>query len=95
MAATEALEETVAGRGAVAALVTTGHAAMDDHEFVADVLDGDGLHEGAAGRGPVARVDVDVLRPEAVGAVIRVAVTHDVPAADVAGEVLARAREAP
>jgi hypothetical protein len=53
------------------------------------------FHQATAIRCPVARTDVDVLRIEAVRAMICVAVTSHVPPAVLAGEVLYRPGEPP
>jgi len=50
-----------------------GHAPVDQHEpFAAAVLDTHGPHQAAAGRGPVAGADIDVLGAQARRAVVAV-----------------------
>lgn len=65
---------------------------MDDHEaFSATLLNTLRAHESAAGRGPVAGLDVDVLGPQACRAVVAVAAVaqrRDLPTTSLAGKAL-------
>jgi hypothetical protein len=69
-----------------------GDAAVDEHEPLAPaVLDPLREHQAAAGRGPVAGVDVDVLGAQARRAVVAVAPVakrYDARTAVLAGEAL-------
>ena len=68
---------------------------MHDRELSSLEEESDRFHERATGRCPITWVDVDVLRPQALGAVVRVPVARDQSATVFATEVFASAREAP
>jgi hypothetical protein len=68
---------------------------MDHDELPALADKGDWLHQRATRARPVSGVHVDVLGPEAGGAVVRITVACDAAVAVRATEVLAGAREAP
>jgi hypothetical protein len=68
---------------------------MDHDELPALADESDWLHERVTRGCPVAGVHVDVLGPEAGGAVVRVTVARDPAVAVGATEVLAGARKAP
>jgi hypothetical protein len=89
------LVEVVVGRGSVPATGPAAGALVDEDERVTLEQKLHGSHRGATRRCPIAGVDVDVHRPQAGRAVVRVAVTGDLVAALGAAEVLACAREAP
>jgi hypothetical protein len=89
------LGQVVIDRGAVAAADSAADTLVDHDELAAFVEKPDRLHEAAAVGGPVPGVHVDMHRPEAGGAVVRVAVAGDLSATVCATEVCAGAREAP
>ena len=92
---TEEFRQIVVGAGAIATLLGAAGALVDQDELAALVEKAYRLHERATRGCPVAGVHVDVHGPEAVGAVVRVAVACNPAVAVRATEVLASAREPP
>ena len=91
----EKARQVVIAARAVSASHTAAEALVDHQEFTAFVESAHRFHEPATGRGPVSRVHVDMHRPQAGGAVIRVAVAGNLSTAVCAMEVFAGTRETP
>ena len=83
--------EAVVLRHLVSLLKTARDTAMENSVFSALLLHAHGLHESLALRFPIAGVHVNVLAPQTVGTVIRVAVTPHNKTALFAGEILSGA----
>src|ERR1700723_3894876 len=82
--------EAVGGGGLVRLDVAATLASMDDRVLVALLVEPDRRHQALAGGGAVAGIDVDVLAPQARGAVVGVARTAHLGAAALADEILDR-----
>ena len=95
--ASDQAEEGIAvvlGIAAVAPQEATLRALMNQHDFTALLLDCDRLHHPTAARSSVAGIDIDMARPEAARAVIRIPVPTDFGAAVLALKVFHVATEA-
>jgi hypothetical protein len=66
---------------------------MDNYEFIAGCFDADGLHHAAAFAGAIAGRYIDITRPQAFRAMIRIAVAANQFAAIFAGKVFDCASE--
>jgi hypothetical protein len=70
------------------------HALLNDDELASAGGDGDRLHRSAAGRRAISGMFIDMVRPQAMGAVVGKAVADDVGPTLHAIEILASANEA-
>jgi hypothetical protein len=67
--------------------------AVGDDKFIAHKLYRYGFHHTTAGSRAISRVEVDVLAPEALGAVVRISATLHLVTTVCAGKILNRALE--